>query len=166
MSRGFVKEEDQEEIPVVPPRAPLPAGVANYVTPVGYNMLLEEKEALETERRNLPKDNEGERRRAALFIDGKLKLLNERIATARVLDVKNQEPDEVRFGAVVEFHNGRKKLQFQIVGVDEADIRQKKIAFTAPIARALIGKRVNDIAGFRRDQQVRKLRILKITYPE
>ena len=32
MSRGFVKEDDQEEIPIVPPRANLPEGVPNYVT--------------------------------------------------------------------------------------------------------------------------------------
>lgn len=166
MSRGFVKEEDQEEIPIVPPRAPLPAGVANYVTPVGHSLLVAEKEALETQRRHLPKANEAERRRSALFIDGKLKLLNERIASARILEIKNQEPDEVRFGAIVEFNNGKKTLQFQIVGVDEADIKQKKIAFTAPIARALIGKKVNEIAEFRRDDSIQKLKILQIVYPE
>jgi len=39
MSRGFVKEEDQEEPPFVPPRASLPAGVENYVTEEGYKAL-------------------------------------------------------------------------------------------------------------------------------
>ncbi len=58
MSRGFVKEEDQEQIPIVPPRAPLPAGAENYVIPAGYEMLLKEKEKLEEERRNLTKENE------------------------------------------------------------------------------------------------------------
>ena len=37
MSRGFVKEDDQEEIPIVPPRADLPDGVTNYVTQVGLD---------------------------------------------------------------------------------------------------------------------------------
>jgi hypothetical protein len=46
MSRGFVKEDDQEEIPIVPPRADLPEGVANYVTQVGMNELLTEKHML------------------------------------------------------------------------------------------------------------------------
>lgn len=44
MSRGFVKENDQEEIPMVPPRADLPEGVANYVTHAGMNALLAEKQ--------------------------------------------------------------------------------------------------------------------------
>ncbi len=36
MSRGFVKEDDQEEVPMVPRRAYLPEGVTNFVTPNGY----------------------------------------------------------------------------------------------------------------------------------
>lgn len=43
MNRGFVKESDQEESPIIPTRAPLPNGVANYVTPQGKEMLREEK---------------------------------------------------------------------------------------------------------------------------
>ena len=50
MSRGFVKEDDQEEIPIVPPRADLPEGVANYVTQVGMNELLAEKQMLVNEK--------------------------------------------------------------------------------------------------------------------
>ena len=46
MSRGFVKEGDQEEIPVLTPRAYLPDGVTNYVTQVGKAELLDEKQAL------------------------------------------------------------------------------------------------------------------------
>ena len=44
MSRGFVKEDDQEDIPLVPPRADLPSGTDNFVTQIGLNLLLEEKE--------------------------------------------------------------------------------------------------------------------------
>ena len=47
MSRGFVKEDDQEEIPMVPPRADLPEGVANYVTRVGMDELLAERQILD-----------------------------------------------------------------------------------------------------------------------
>jgi len=49
MSRGFVKEDDQEEIPIVPPRADLPEGVTNYVTQVGMNELLTEKQMMDNE---------------------------------------------------------------------------------------------------------------------
>lgn len=43
MSRGFVKEGDQEDIPIVPPRAYLPDGTINYVTQAGMNELLAEQ---------------------------------------------------------------------------------------------------------------------------
>ena len=62
MSRGFVKEEDQEEIPMVPPRADLPVGAVNYVTKNGFNKLLEERQKLQNEKESLPNDN-------GLFID-------------------------------------------------------------------------------------------------
>jgi transcription elongation factor GreB len=43
MSRAFVNEDTQEELPVVPERAPLPAGSVNYVTPTGMEQLLAER---------------------------------------------------------------------------------------------------------------------------
>lgn len=165
MSRGFVKEEDQEEAPVIPPRAALPAGVVNYVTPTGYQLLLAEKKELQEEQKNLPKDNETERRRASMVIDGKLKLLADRIQTARILSPEKQPKDEIRFGAVVSFQNGKSTMTFQIVGVDEADVKKQKIAFTAPVARCLIGKKTGETAVFKRGSENQLLKITAIKYP-
>lgn len=164
MSRGFVKEDDQEEAPIIPPRAALPAGETNYVTPNGLKELKEEEEKLTAERANLDKENETERRRAQAVIDGNLKLLRERISTARVLDPKEQPEDEVRFGAVVELKQNGNIQKFQIVGVDEADVKKQKIAFVAPIAKAVTGKKVGDKIDFKLGEETRKLEILKITY--
>ena len=50
MSRGFIKEGDQVEIPVVPPRAYLPKGMPNYVTKEGLTALNNELKGLENER--------------------------------------------------------------------------------------------------------------------
>jgi transcription elongation factor GreB len=164
MSRGFVKEDDQEEAPIIPPRAALPAGETNYVTPNGLKELKEEEEKLIEERANLDKENETERRRAQAVIDGNLKLLRERISTARVLDPKEQPEDEVRFGALVELKQNGNIQKFQIVGVDEADVKKQKIAFVAPIAKAVTGKKVGDKIDFKLGEEIRKLEILKITY--
>ena len=101
MSRGFVKEDDQEEIPMVPPRADLPEGVANYVTQTGMNQLLAEKEMLVHERDQVDSSNENEKRIALNHISAKLQLLNNRIATARIVNLNEQTPDEMRFGAVI-----------------------------------------------------------------
>ncbi|MBO2545214.1 GreA/GreB family elongation factor [Salegentibacter sp. BDJ18] len=164
MSRGFVKEDDQEEAPIIPPRAALPAGETNYVTPNGLKELKEEEEKFTAERANLDKENETERRRAQAVIDGNLKLLRERISTARVLDPKEQPEDEVRFGALVELKQNGNIQKFQIVGVDEADVKKQKIAFVAPIAKAVTGKKVGDKIDFKLGEEIRKLEILKITY--
>lgn len=169
MSRGFVKEDDQEEAPFIPPRAALPAGVINYVTPKGYEELLEEKKDLEHSLSNLNIENDKEKRHASAVLNGKLNLLNERISSARILDPGNQPPDEVRFGATVTFEilKGEQRgvqKKFQIVGIDEADIRKKKIAFVAPIARVLTGKRIGDEAVFSLGAEKQDLEIIKIKY--
>ena len=164
MSRGFVKESDQEELPIIPPRSPLPAGETNYVTPAGLAALEAERAALEAEKAALPTDNEDERRRAATVIDGKLALLNQRITSARVLDPADQPQEEIRFGAHVKIRQQGRVQEFQIVGVDEANVKQRKISFTAPIARALTGLAVGDVADFRLGSETRKLEVLEIRY--
>ena len=166
MSRGFVKEDDQEEIPMVPPRADLPEGVANYVTQTGMNELLTEKQMLVNERNNLDSSNEDEKRIALNHINAKLQLLNHRIDTARIVKLNDQAPDEIRFGAVITINTEKnKKIQtLQIVGVDEADISKGKIAFTSPLARVLINKKIGEKAIIKRGQENLVFEILHIAY--
>tara|TARA_R110000765_G_scaffold163681_2_gene268620 strand:- start:28 stop:564 length:537 start_codon:yes stop_codon:yes gene_type:complete len=168
MSRGFVKEDDQEEAPIIPPRAALPDGVTNYVTKEGLKQLKEEREALENERALLAHDDDREYRRAAAVIDGNLNLLNERIASARVLTPDDLAHDEVRFGAEVFYTMGNsdKKLHFHIVGVDEADVKKQKIAFIAPIARAVTGKKAGETVSLALGNETRLINILAINYPD
>lgn len=166
MSRGFVKEEDQEEPIMVPPRAALPEGEINYVTPKGLDLLKNEMQQLEEERRNIIAENETEKRRAQALIDGRMELLADRIRTARLLKPEDQPENEVRFGArvIIENETTYQKQEFQIVGVDEADIKKKKIAFVAPIARAVTGKKVGELAELKLGDEIRKMRILKVEY--
>jgi len=164
MSRGFVKEDDQEETPIIPPRAALPKGVTNYVTPTGLKLLQAERKQLESERKNLAVTEEQQRRRDLAIINGKLGLLQERIVLARVLQPKDQPKDEVRFGATVTFKMNNKTQVFTIVGVDEADIKQQKIAFVAPIAKAITGAKVGKEVAFTSGTELRKLEVLDISY--
>ncbi len=166
MSRGFVKEEDQEDIPMVPPRADLPPGVTNYVTPKGMEVLLEEKEAMLAEKEAIHNEDEKERRIAKNHLDAKLRLLNDRIATAQIIEPAKQPQDEVRFGARVSLLIGKSKKpqQFQLVGVDEADIAKGKISFISPLARILIGKRIGDTAVLKLAAEERSFHITDIDY--
>ncbi|MFI8378371.1 GreA/GreB family elongation factor [Leeuwenhoekiella sp. NPDC079379] len=164
MSRGFVKEDDQEEAPIIPPRASLPVGEINYVTKKGLMALKTEKVHLENQILNLSEIDERELRRSKAVIVGKLQLLNERLLSARVLE--NTESGEVRFGATVSYQiEPNSKLNtITIVGVDEADVKKLKISFTAPIAKALMGKKVGEIAELKLGNETRLLKIKDIRY--
>lgn len=166
MSRGFVKEEDQEEAPFIPPRAALPKGVINYVTPKGLRLLELEQRELEKELLNLHIEDDKERRHARAVLNGKLDLLSQRISSARVINPKDQPQDEVRFGAKVKLLNLKNNVrqEFQIVGVDQADVKKQMIAFIAPLARAVNGKRKGDKTELRLGNEIRALMVLEILY--
>jgi len=166
MSRGFVKEDDQEEIPIVPPRADLPEGVTNYVTQAGMDELVKEKQMLLNEKKMVDSSNENEKRIALNHIHAKLQLLDQRIASAQIVKQNEQNQDVIRFGAVVKLKiAANNSIQtFQIVGVDEADISKGKMAFTSPLARVLINKKIGDKAILKRDQKDLVFEILDITY--
>jgi len=166
MSRGFVKDGDQEEVPMVPQRAFLPEGVPNFVTRNGMDLLQAEKEALIREREDLGTSNENEKRIARNFINAKLQLLNNRITDARVVDPKEQPHDEVTFGATVTLRMGSAgKIQtFRIVGVDEADISKGKISFISPLARAILNRRSGDKIILKRDKEEIIYYITEISY--
>lgn len=166
MSRGFVKEDDQEEIPIVPPRADLPEGVTNYVTQVGMNELLAEKQMLVNEKNNLDNSNENEKRIVLNHINAKLRLLNNRIVEAKIVNLNEHLQNVIRFGAVITLKiEASKNIQtFQIVGVDEADISKGKISFISPVAKVLINKKIGDKAILKRARDKIIYEIMDIAY--
>ena len=146
MSRGFIKEGDQEEIPRVPMRAYLPEGVPNYVTKEGLEALKEELKDLEAERVKA-----GDNYIMVNFIDATIKLLVDRINNAVEIDLSKSKKDTVNFGAWVRY-NGR---VVRIVGVDEADVNKGLISFISPIAKLLIGKKVGDIIELKGSERIK-----------
>jgi transcription elongation factor GreB len=166
MSRGFVKEDDQEEVPRVPQRAYLPEGVTNFVTPFGMNQMLDEKQKLVNEKNNLNNANENEKRIALNYINAKLQLLNNRIIEAKIVNLNEQPQNEIRFGAIICLKiEASKNIQtFQIVGVDEADISKGKISFISPIAKALISKKVGDKVILKQAKKDIVFEIIDISY--
>lgn len=166
MSRGFVREDDQEEIPFVAPRADLPEGATNYVTQNGMDELLAERQDFANEKEQLDSTNEKERRIAVNHINAKLQLLNNRILSAKIVDLSQQPRDEVRFGALVSLKIGeaKKTQQYQIVGVDEADIAKGKISFISPIAKLLTDKKVGETAILKLAKEDRVFEVIAIDY--
>ncbi len=173
MSRGFVKEDDQEEVPMIPQRAYLPDGVTNFVTAFGMSQLLAEKQTLENEKNNLNNASENEKRIELNFINSKLQLLNNRIAEAKIVIVNEQPQNENRFGATITLKTeASNNIQtFQIVGVDEANISKGKVSFISPLARVLINKITGDFlcpvhcAFFKSSAIINTLYISSMTLP-
>lgn len=166
MSRGFVKEGDQEEIPIVAPRAFLPDGAVNYVTANGLNELKQEQSLLLKEKNDLTEQSAEVNRVQINYITAKLELLLARIKSARVVDIANQPLSEIRFGATVTLYKPKENCdcQYQIVGVDEANISLNKVSFMSPIARTLLNRKVGDSIKFQSPKGVRILQVEAIEY--
>ena len=148
MSRAFVKEESASEPVLIPPRAPLPEGTPNYVTPHGLELLKSELERLLAEQSRLQsgKADETEERREQALIRGRITALNDRITNARVVETAAGPQDQVRFGASVRLRrpdSGEEK-RITIVGVDEANAGSGRVSFLAPVARALLGRELGE----------------------
>ncbi|QHT68641.1 transcription elongation factor GreAB [Rhodocytophaga rosea] len=171
MSRAFVKEDDSGQAPIIPPRAALPAGVPNYVTPQGLAMLRTELAALETKHTQIETSalEDSERTRQLTILNAQLNALTSRIASAKLIDPGSQPSDQVRFGATVTLRtrNGKQagtERQFTIVGVDEASVPEGKIAFIAPIARTLTGVTIGQILLLQMGPSQEEVEVIDISY--
>lgn len=76
------------------------------------------------------------------FIEGRIQDINGKFMRADVIDPSKLKADRIVFGASVDLEDEHgSKVSYQIVGVDEADIKKGKIGISSPLARAMIGKR-------------------------
>lgn len=161
MSRGFVKEGDQESTPMVPPRAFLPAGVINYVTEEGMAQLLDERQALLDERDSIKTDEqENDARVTRNFINTKLELLEQRIKTAKV--TSNKSNGEIAFGSRVTLKINGNEMTIRITGVDEANATKGNIPFTSPMAKALFGHHVGEFFDIELPAGIRTVKVIDI----
>ena len=80
------------------------------------------------------------------FIEGRIGELEDKISRADVIDVSNISGTDIKFGASIRLvdEDTYEEHQYQIVGSDEADVRSGLLSITSPLARALIGKKVDD----------------------
>lgn len=101
------------------------------------------------------------------FIEGRISEVESKLAFAQVIDPAEIDADgRVVFGAtvdVVDVDSGDRRT-YQIVGDDEADIKENKISVNSPIARALIGKQEGDAAEVQAPGGLRNYEILAVRY--
>ena len=138
MSRAFVKESDDVEPLPERPVSPYP----NFVTAQGL-VLIEAELARLTE--VFAQAQAAEDRDALARLGRDLRYWQQRRASAQLYTPKI-ETDQVQFGSTVTIarDDGRQQT-WHIVGEDEADPAKGSVSYVAPLARALIGKRIGDV---------------------
>lgn len=100
------------------------------------------------------------------MIEARINDLDDKLSRANVIDFTTTKPDSVKFGAYVTLtdeDSGEKKT-FQIVGDLEADISRNRISLSSPIARALLGKKVDDLVEVQAPKGVVEYTISNICY--
>ena len=101
------------------------------------------------------------------MLEGRIQDLETKISTAEIINPTELQRDgRVVFGVIVTFTdlNTDEQFKYQIVGEDEANIREGKISYVSPIARALIGKIEDDITEFDIPTGKREVQIIKVEY--
>ena len=101
------------------------------------------------------------------FIEGRIAEVEGKLANAQIIDPTALDADgRVVFGATLELEDmdGGQTVTYQIVGDDEADLKQGKISLNSPVARALIGKYAGDVAEVQTPGGRREYEILDVKY--
>ncbi len=101
------------------------------------------------------------------FVEGRIAEVEGKLANAQIIDPKLLDVDgRCVFGATVELEDleSGETVTYQIVGDDEADIKEGKISISSPIARALIGKYAGDVAEVQAPGGIREYEVLDVKY--
>ena len=161
MSRAFVKELDDQGDNAVPLRRQSPH--INYVTPRGLGQLEDKVRDLAEARQALVGMEDLSSQQTLRELERDLAYFNERVKRAVLVEPEAQPLDRVHFGALVEAEDKEgERLNFMIVGEDEADATQGRISWVSPLANALMNARVGDVVSWKRPVGDKELEVLSI----
>ncbi|MEK8027191.1 MAG: hypothetical protein RLY78_3654 [Pseudomonadota bacterium] len=101
------------------------------------------------------------------FIEGRILEVEGKLAAAQIIDPSTLDAGgRVVFGATVDLEEeaSGQQVTYQIVGDDEADLKQGRISISSPIARAMIGKEAGDVADVQAPGGVKRWEIVEVRY--
>jgi len=100
------------------------------------------------------------------FVEGRIAEIESKLANAQIIDPKLLDAEgRCVFGATVDLEEqGGESATYQIVGEDEAEIKEGRISISSPIARALIGKDAGDVVEVRTPGGVKRYEIIDVRY--
>lgn len=164
MSRAFVKEPDGDQVSDDQPEWPI-SEHTNFVTSQGLHLLQSRRDALLVQQDELNLDKDSMNSKVELAQIGReLRYLTARISTAKVVQ-SPQNKTIVKIGAFVKVIDEEStEYQFTIVGEDEADIKQGKISWISPLAKALLDQELGDEVIWRRPDGDRVIEIDMVRY--
>lgn len=164
MSRAFVKEPDGDQAESDLPERPQ-SEHPNYITSNGLQRMKSTVEMLRQERDQLKKEDGISAKNRIKSIEAKLRYLEKRIQRAISVDVSKQVSEEIRFGATVKLVDENvQKYIFTIVGEDETEPDEGFISWISPLARELVGKKINDFVIWERPAGNLELEIMEFSY--
>ncbi len=165
MSRAFVKNDNDDQSGEDLPERPV-SDAPNYVTEEGLRLLRERVEELSQEHARLREAAEAFDKPRLAANERDLRYFQSRLESATPVDVASEPKGEVHFGATVKTEDEEGNVSsFTIVGEDEADVRNNKISWRSPLAKALLGSRVGDTVTWTRPAGSTTLEVLEIGYP-
>jgi transcription elongation factor GreA len=152
------------------------------MTPAGYEKLKQELHRLKTvERPENVKEIEEARSHGDIsenaefhaakerqsYLAARIAQVEDKLARAQVIDPASQSSDRVLFGATVLLCDTEtsEEIRYTIVGEDESDASRGLISVTSPVARALMGKAVDDEVKVQVPKGTREFEILEISFP-
>ena len=99
-------------------------------------------------------------------IEGRIRLLDDRLARAQVIVPPTEPPDSVRFGVTVDLEDTEsgEHVTYTILGEEESDVANGRISVISPVAKALLGKGVGDSVSVHVPKGTREFEILEIRY--
>lgn len=156
MSRAFVKEPDgdqaEDDLPDIPQ-----SDEPNYITPSGFKQLQSKYQKRLSEKKTLSKGNQKLSTKIEIKeVERDLRFLKQRLERAIVVNSPEQSSDEqssnrIRFGATVFLiDENDQKISFTLVGEDETCAPTKRIGWTSPLGKALLGQRTGDVVYWER----------------
>jgi transcription elongation factor GreA len=151
------------------------------MTRTGYESLKEELRKLKSEdRHEIVREIEAARAHGDLsenaeyhaakerqgHIEGRIAQLEDKVARAQVIDPGGDAPEAVRFGVTVDLVDVEtdEVVTYMLVGEDESDVSAGRLSVTSPVARALLGKRVDDEVRVRVPKGTRQFEIRDIRF--
>ncbi len=161
MSRAFIKEDngDRPESLLDRPVSSLP----NYMTPGGHLAMSQKLAQLERELATLKGGEELSRKSRQAHLERDIRYCLSRLQSARLVEQPETPPERVIFGCMVTVVDGENTdYCYQIVGEDEADIKQHKISWASPLARALMQKEEGETVLWQKPAGAVEVEIIRI----